>query len=415
MRKSISILALLVLTVMVCRAEKSEETRTFYKEETESGVSVRIVSSRAGKERVLMDCVYNTAQFPYYFNKYTVYDDVDDIFYQFYMDKPVWEKTIHVDNPDREYILYYAQNIKYDSEDNEKAVGYEGHLWVLDEETRIVKRLFWHSDTPYTKIAWKKSGLLIRYADGSERMCTLSELLQDPVEAVCEKCMQIDFGVEEYAIDTVKYDAAADQIYRDAYYRAISGQDPVRTAGEGDIYLKSYWYYQGDSSMEDEMFLGNLIEHSEFYYMDFDGDGLPELIMDIVGDGLHVLKYLPEEEVVELFFGYERAPYYHLLGSGQLYYENGMLANKKIWRYHTVDANGQDSQIISFMEDADYKPHREDEDIWWDMAYWICLDEELGMVQVNEERYREMTRHFFDAVDQAVPSKTFEEIFGDRF
>lgn len=139
MRKSISIFVIMVLTLMVYRAEKPEETRTFYKEEIESGVSVCIVSSRGRKERVLMDCEYDTSRFPYYFNKYTTYDDVYDIFHQFYMDKPVWEKTIHVDNPTRKYTLYYAQNIKYDGEDNEKAVGYEGHLWVLDEELGMVQ------------------------------------------------------------------------------------------------------------------------------------------------------------------------------------------------------------------------------------------------------------------------------------
>ena len=34
--------------------------------------------------------------------------------------------------------------------------------------------------------------------------------------------------------------------------------------------------------------------------MDFDGDGLPELVTDIIGDGLYILKYLPDEEVVEI-------------------------------------------------------------------------------------------------------------------
>lgn len=134
-------------------------------------------------------------------------------------------------------------------------------------------------------------------------------------ERFAKNVCRLILGVKEYAIDTVKYDAAVDRIYRDAYYRAISGQDQVRTVGEGDVSLKSYWCYQGDF----------------------------------------------------------------------------------------------------FMEDADYKPHKEDEDIWWDTAYWVCVDEELGMVQVDEKRYRELTRHLLEAVDHAVSPQTFEEIFGDWF
>lgn len=411
---AICIAALVILADTEYAAERQEETKTLHKTKTENGVSVRIVGSCGGKERVLMDCAYDTAQFPYYFDKYAAFGGNDDIFYQFYLDRFVWEKVIHAEVPDRAYTLYYAQNTLYDSEDQEKTVGYEGHLWVLDEETRIVKRLFLKSDAPYIKIAWKKNGLFIKYADGSTRTCTLPELLQDPAESVCERCMQLDFTAKTYAVDTEKCDAAADRAYRDAYYRALIGGQRVRTAKEGDVYLKEFFAYQGDMEMEDKTFLNNLIENAKFYYIDFDGDGLPELVMDIVGDGLHILKYLPDEDVVAHFFGYERVPYFHLLGPGQLYYENGMLANQKIWRYHAVDADGQDQWVACFMEDADYKPHKEDEDVWWDTAYWVDLYDELGMVQVDEKQYREVTGPFLEAVEHAVPEKTFEEIFGDR-
>lgn len=75
--------------------------------------------------------------------------------------------------------------------------------------------------------------------------------------------------------------------------------------------------------------------------------------------------------------------------------------------------------MISFVEDADYLPHKEDEDEWWNMAYFVCLngifDEEQEMVQIDEQRYQEMTAKFFDAVKHAVKAMTFEEVFGNRF
>ncbi|MDE7476821.1 MAG: hypothetical protein K2M91_02545, partial [Lachnospiraceae bacterium] len=375
-----------------------ELVKSFYDTRTENGALIRIVSFCDGEEQILMDCEYDTNQFPYYIERYNNYCD---IICEFYVDKLVWEKTIPVDNLNKTYTLHYAQKIQYDREDEEHVTGYEGHLWVTDEDTKIVKRMFWQSEAPYKNIIWEEQKnamnnigepmLFIQFADGSERTCSLSEILKDPAEAVYEKSMQIDYGIKEYSIDTEKYNSMTEEIYKDAFYRALSSQDKVRTSEEEEVYLKEYWYYQGDSLMQisDEIFLKNLIDNTEFYYMDFDGDGLPELVMDIIGDGLHILKYLPDEEIVEIFFGYERMPYYNLLGSGQLYYCNGMLANKEIWSYDIVDVDGQDSQVIYFEEDFDYKPHKENEDEWWDTAYWVYVDEELGMVQVDEKSYQE--------------------------
>ena len=433
----ISVFILLILLVSVGNGEKAEEkapeeqivqntdnsvtktpeeemAKSFCKTETEDGVSVRILSYCDGEEKVLTDCEYSTVQFPYYFERYS--STSDDIFNQFYEDDFVWEKTIHAEGTAKEYTLYYAQKMQQDSVDKESVTGYEGHLWVTDEETRIVKRMFWQSEAPYEEITLDESILLIKYADGDDRTCTLEEILQDPAEAVYEKSMQIDYSVKEYAIDTEKVDVMTDEIYKDAYYRALSGQDMVRTLEGEDVYLKEYWFFQGNSDREisDEVFLENLIKNAKFYYMDFDGDGLPELVTNIIGDGLHILKYLPDEKTVEIFFGYERMPYYNLLGSGQLYYQNPTYANKDMWRYDIVDADGQEHSMIYFEENADYKPHKEDENEWWDMAYFVYLEEELGMVQVDEKRYQEMTGKFFDAVEHAVAEMTFEEVFGEN-
>lgn len=173
----------------------------------------------------------------------------------------------------------------------------------------------------------------IRYVDDSEKSCLSAEIVQDPVEAVYEKSMQIDYSVKEYAINTQKVDVITNEIYKDAYYKVLSGQNSARTRDGKEVYWKEYCSFQGelDVGMTDEVFLESLIKNTKFYYMDFDGDGLPELVMDIIGDGLHILKYLPDEKMVEIFFGYERMPYYHLLGSGQLYYRNPTYANKDIW------------------------------------------------------------------------------------
>ncbi len=403
-----------------------ELVKAFYETRTEEGAQVQIDSFCDGEQSVWMDCRYDVSQFPYYFDRYS--HNGGDIFYEFYADDPVWEKTVHVDKSSKTYTLYYAQNIKYDSEYSETVAGYEGHLWIMDEETRIVKRLFWQSETPYKKIIWEEQMeyqeyfedaagtansagdpmLFIQYADGSSRTCTLSEIFKDPAKAIFERSMQIDFRIKEYTIHTAKYDAITDKVYKNAYYRAISGQDMVKTSEREEFFLKEEWDDQGDSGS----FLQKLINQTKFYYMDFDGDGLPELVMDILGCGFHILKYLPDEGIVEHFFGCERMSYYHLLGAGQLYYNNCTLANKDLWEYDMVDADGSVRLVIHFGEDADYKPHREDS--WWDTAYWVYLDEELGMVQVDEKSYQEIFGKFYDAVTHAVTARTFEDVFGEH-
>lgn len=156
--------------------------------------------------------------------------------------------------------------------------------------------------------------------------------LNGPAEEIYNRSMQIDYSVKEYAIDKIKYDAMTDKIYKDAYYRAISGRDMVRDSEERDVYLLE---------LNVETFQEVELEYTKFYYMDFDGDGLPELIVDMMGGGLYILKYLPDEEIVEMVLGYERTTYFHLLGSGQLYYHLPTLANKDIWSYVIVDADGQ--------------------------------------------------------------------------
>lgn len=241
----ISVFILLILLIIVGNGEKAEEeapeeqvvqntdngvikesedelVKSFYKTRTEDGVSVRIVSCCDGEEKVLTDYEYSTEQFPYYFERYS--NAGADIFDRFYEDDFVWEKNINAEATDKQYTLYYAQEMKHDSLDKGKVAGYEGHLWVTDEDTGIVKRLFWQSEAPYTEITWEESMLSIQYADGSDRTCMLEEILKDPAEAVYEKSMLIDYSVKEYATDSEKVDAMTDEIYKDAYYRIQTGK-----------------------------------------------------------------------------------------------------------------------------------------------------------------------------------------------
>lgn len=370
--------------------------------ESKNEYLVHIVNYKDGEEQVLMDYEYDIEQYPYYIEKWW-YGISDNCFMELFEDDLVWEKNIQIQDSEESCTLYYAQKDLRNSE------NYEEHLWVLDENTKLVKRLFWKSEAPYLKISWEDSqALVIQYSDGSEKRWTLPEILKDPAREIYEWSIQIDYTVKESPLDASKYDAQTDKIYKDAYYKAVSSQVPVRGLDSEKVYLKGYF---GDYFMEstDEEYLEELIKDTKFYYMDFDGDGLPELIMDVMGAGLHILKYLPEEDVVEIFFGYYRMPYYNLLGAGQLYYHNPCTANQDIWKYDIVDADGKDSLVVYFWETYAYDPADDD---GWIATYWVSLDDEFGMVKVDEESYQEITKNFFAAIKNAPSEMEFEEIFG---
>ncbi|MCM1536366.1 MAG: hypothetical protein NC126_10635 [Clostridium sp.] len=380
--------------------------KTFYAEREEKGneVVVRIRDHRDGEDRIIMDYRYNLENYPYEINKYWI---VYSFFTVFCQDNFLWQETVRDRASGKNYTLYYAQEFKTNYMGD--ATGeIEGHVWALDEDTKLVKKLFWMEPAACEKAGWEEGqALVIRYCDGSEKKWTLSEILKDPAEEIYKRGMQIDYTVKEFPIDTEKYDAQTDKQYKDAYYKALSSQTPVRDS-ESEIYLKKYFR---DADMEDEKYLEDIIDSTRFYYMDFDGDGMPELIMNVAyGDGLHILKYLPDEDVVEFFFAAYRMPYYDLMGAGQLYYDHGTIANKWQQAYDVVDKDGQTKRAAYFLEEYDYLYHEDDS---WKGTYWVDLNDELGMVQVDEMRYYELISRFTDALKDAPAEMSFEEIFGD--
>lgn len=74
-----------------------------------------------------------------------------------------------------------------------------------------------------------------------------------------------------------------------------------------------------------------------------------------------------------------------------------------------MDADGKDSLVVYFWETYAYDPADDD---GWIATYWVSLDGELGLVQVDEESYQEITKNFFAAIENAPEEMSFEEIFG---
>lgn len=144
---------------------------------------------------------------------------------------------------------------------------------------------------------------------------------------ICEKMKSIDFCVTEFLIDTEIYDYQADKQYKEAYFKVLTNEVPLWNDNDGEaVYYKDF--LRGES-LNDEDFLQYILKRAEYHYIDFEGDGLPELVIN--ADGPHIFKYSPENQQVYLFYANHEK--WHLLGSKKLYYYSTSSANRKIYAY----------------------------------------------------------------------------------
>ncbi len=141
---------------------------------------------------------------------------------------------------------------------------------------------------------------------------TAGEDVDDTTGGADGETVDIDFTIRESPVDTARYDAQTDRIYKEALLKAITGQSPIRYRyREGTVTYREL--LPDGEGMGEEAFL-KAVRQSEFFYQDYDGDGLPELIIDT--EGPCVLKYHPKEDQVELY--QKKAPGWHLLGAEQM-------------------------------------------------------------------------------------------------
>lgn len=101
------------------------------------------------------------------------------------------------------------------------------------------------------------------------------------------------FSPRIYPTDPALYDAETEREYKEAFYAAITNQAVMEYQGGRAVYFLDY--FQGLYDLNDLSYL----------FLDCDGDGLPELVMNgfsgtvgLHSDGYCVLKYVPEEERV---------------------------------------------------------------------------------------------------------------------
>ncbi|GLC81715.1 hypothetical protein LBYZC6_38290 [Lacrimispora brassicae] len=225
--------------------------------------------------------------------------------------------------------------------------------------------------------------------------------IEDEIQFIAEKVSKIDFTIINYPINTNKYTLETDKIFKEAYLKAINNMIPIKRRDTGEtIFFKDLL---GGKELTNDEFQDFVLKTANYYNIDFDGDGLPEL--SIEADGPTVLKYIPEENQVYMYYrSYDK---WHVLGSGQLYYFDQTSANRIVYSYESLDNDGKVSQSISFEIYSEY----DEKTANWDKERFISVDG-YNSVLVTENDWDKITKSFFEAIDASIPSQTYTEVFG---
>ena len=239
----------------------------------------------------------------------------------------------------------------------------------------------------------------------SENIATEStdeEREEDIVKQVCERMKSIDYSVQEYPIDTNLYDSQTDEEYKNAFLQALLSRTPIGDNENGEYYIRELReeLRYGRSTISEETYIGFLNDLFRFYYLDFDGDGLPELL---INGGGHILKYCSDDKQV-----YDIAPenmgHWDLLCSGKMYYHIESDSAYFIkYGYQEINSSGEVDREVIF--EYNFLPDSPTE-------YLVSIDE-FEEVEVGKENWELLTQGLLDAETNAFPHMTFDDLFGD--
>ena len=241
------------------------------------------------------------------------------------------------------------------------------------------------------------------------------EQTEEEISQIYDICKNFNFAIQEYPINTDVYDSDMDREYKKAFLKYLFHTVDV-TYDEDDeeetfFYDFALEFGAGAAQFSNDDYLEAMENRVQYWYLDFDGDGMPELVVYLKGVMYKpiILKYKSEEQRVYVYvYG---SNHWNFLCSGNLYYDDPTSAG--INRYALSRYNIFGNEVITFefniqiMEDCSRE-------------YTISYHNEEDMNNiieasaiVSEEMWNELTKDFFYAIDNVPPSMTFHEVFGE--
>lgn len=223
-------------------------------------------------------------------------------------------------------------------------------------------------------------------------------------EIACEKLRSIDFTIKEYPIDTEIYTEKMDREYKEVFLRVLLNQIPVQCEDGEEIYFEDIDPVKEKLNM-DHMTM--IKEHFLYCYLDFDGDGLPELVVDPLGayvrfGGPRIFKY--DRDSRKVYVDGYRFPKYRPLCAGKFYYED-----EGQYGYQEIDSQGNVIEMCHFRLAPAYGEPEQ-----YFIGGVLGVDEYMDrLLEIDKESGDEIFHDFFEAIDNAVTEVTFDELFSD--
>ena len=242
----------------------------------------------------------------------------------------------------------------------------------------------------------------------------------DDLEYLNEIMASIDFLVQKYPVNTTIYDSEPDKEYKSAFLKVLFGQAPIQDEEKGEYYfgeiIPELNAYSNGIEMGDFMnvrYYITITGQLNYHYMDFDGDGLPELITHYIQTeegqdfgGPYILKYNPENKHV-YHFASEDEGKWELLGPGKLYYDDTTGARYS-YGYQEINAVGEVSREIRFEETYSSNDYMTMHTVFNDGRMTSVKN-----VTLKPQKWGRVRRDFRKAVEDAPTCMSFDALFHD--
>ena len=242
----------------------------------------------------------------------------------------------------------------------------------------------------------------------------------DDLEYLNEIMESIDFSVQKYPVNTAIYDSELDRKYKTAFLKVLFGQAPIQDEEKGEYYfgeiIPELNAYSNGIEMGDFMnvrYYLTITGQLNYHYMDFDGDGLPELITHYIRTeegqdfgGPYILKYNPEDKQV-YHFASEDEGKWELLGPGKLYYDDTIGARYS-YGYQEINVAGEVSREVQFEETYSSNDYMTMHTVFSDGSVTSVKN-----ITLKPQNWSQVRRDFRKAVDDAPTCMSFDALFRD--
>ena len=226
---------------------------------------------------------------------------------------------------------------------------------------------------------------------------TQEEATEKTTAETIRQAKSMDFTIQESPVDMARYDKQTDQRYKEAFLKAVTNQIPIHFPNQGGTSFYKDLVFGAEEMEEDEF--QDAVRQSDYFYQDFDGDGLPELTVNT--RGTCVLKYYPKEDKVELY--HQKGEGWNLLGKGQMVAEFTEYTKDTTELLYCYEDSGREfclRDILTRLWDG------------WESTYRISLDG-CPEIEVEEEFALEIFDGYCQAAKNAPHPMTFAQLFGD--